>query len=101
MIGGEDQRYAAGHRPADDMGSGNAELIEDADRVPREVPQSVGRSAGRPTGSATGVSLVVADDIAPGGGELSAEALLPPQHGSARAMDEKDRRVRGAAESLH
>ena len=73
--------------------------VEHCNCVVDEVVAGVAGVARRIGGRETGVAVVVADYEPAGLRERAAEVLRPPEHGSAGAHDEQDRRLRSARRS--
>ena len=101
------------HRRAHDVRALDSQVVEQPDRVVREVTQRVGNRA-RPAHRqldhrrrpalhrrrAPAVAVVVADHVEAAAGEVAAEVVTPGDHLRAEAHDQQHRRVGRVAERL-
>ena len=100
MLYGDVLRDPPTHRDADEVRPRDAEGVEDAQRVGRQVRPGVRRLTERTARGPAGVAVVVADHEPAGGGDLLAELRLPPVHRRGCPADEQDGGVIDATERV-
>jgi hypothetical protein len=100
MVQGHELGDGPANRGAHQMGTGQAERVEYADSVRKQILARVFRGTGLVVDRPASVAVVIADDESEAGRQPLAEFILPPVHRGRRSADQENRRIAWVAEGL-